>query len=32
LYDDAKQRGWFVISMRDDWKQVFPSSKEETAR
>jgi hypothetical protein len=32
LYDDAKQRGWFVISMRDDWKQVFPSSKEEIAR
>jgi haloacid dehalogenase-like hydrolase len=32
LYDDAKQRGWFVISMRDDWKQVFPSSNEETAR
>ncbi len=24
LYDEAKQRGWIVISMKDDWKQVFP--------
>jgi len=25
LYDEAKQRGWIIISMKDDWKQVFPS-------
>jgi len=25
LYDEAKQRGWVIISMKDDWKQVFPS-------
>lgn len=23
LYDEAKARGWFVISMKDDWKKVF---------
>ena len=23
LYDEAKQRGWIVISMKNDWKQVF---------
>ena len=23
LYDKAKQRGWIVISMKNDWKQVF---------
>ena len=23
LYDEAKQRGWTVISMKNDWKQVF---------
>ncbi len=22
--DEARQRGWTVISIRDDWKQVFP--------
>ncbi len=22
--DEARQRGWTVISMRNDWKQVFP--------
>jgi hypothetical protein len=27
LYDEAKQRGWFVISMKDDWKHLFPSSR-----
>ena len=23
LYDEAKKRGWFVISMKNDWKRVF---------
>ncbi|MFO1394114.1 MAG: HAD family hydrolase [Steroidobacteraceae bacterium] len=23
LYDEAKQRGWVVISMKDDWKTIF---------
>lgn len=23
LYDEAKKRGWTVISMKDDWKKVF---------
>jgi len=27
LYDEARQRGWIVISMKDDWKHVFPSSR-----
>ena len=26
LYDEAKQRGWVVVSMKDDWRKVFPSS------
>jgi phosphoserine phosphatase len=28
LLDEAKQRGWVVISMKDDWKTVFPAAKE----
>jgi phosphoglycolate phosphatase-like HAD superfamily hydrolase len=24
LYDEAKKNGWFVISMKNDWKVVFP--------
>jgi phosphoserine phosphatase len=24
LYDEAKKRGWPVISMKNDWKRVFP--------
>jgi phosphoglycolate phosphatase-like HAD superfamily hydrolase len=28
LYDEAMQKGWIVISMKNDWKTVFP----ETAR
>ncbi|MGH6921622.1 MAG: HAD family hydrolase [Geminicoccaceae bacterium] len=24
LLDEAKQRGWIVISMKNDWKTVFP--------
>ena len=23
LYDEAKQRGWTVISMKNDWKRIF---------
>jgi len=23
LYDEARQRGWFVISMKNDWNRVF---------
>jgi len=23
LYDEAKKKGWVVISMKDDWKQIF---------
>ena len=26
LFDEAKQRGWTVISMKNDWKTVFPWS------
>ena len=28
LMDEAKQRGWTVISMKNDWKTVFPWSEE----
>ncbi|HEV7732603.1 MAG TPA: HAD family hydrolase [Candidatus Binatia bacterium] len=24
LYDEAMKRGWTVISMKDDWKRIFP--------
>jgi hypothetical protein len=24
LYDEARQRGWIIVSIKDDWKQVFP--------
>jgi phosphoglycolate phosphatase-like HAD superfamily hydrolase len=24
LYDEAKMDGWFVISMKNDWKVIFP--------
>ncbi len=24
LYDEAKKDGWVVISMKNDWKQIFP--------
>ncbi len=27
LYDEAKQKGWTVISMKDDWKQIFAFEK-----
>ena len=26
LMDEAKQRGWVVISMKDDWKTIFPEN------
>ena len=26
LMDEAKQRGWTVISMKNDWKQIFPAT------
>ena len=25
LYDEAKAKGWTVISMKNDWKQIFLS-------
>ena len=27
LYDEAKKNGWIVISMKDDWKQIFAFEK-----
>lgn len=27
LYDEARKRGWVVISMKDDWKRIFPFDK-----
>jgi hypothetical protein len=27
LYDEAKKRGWFVISMKNDWKTLFAFDK-----
>lgn len=27
LYDEAKRAGWFVISMKNDWKRVFAFEK-----
>jgi phosphoglycolate phosphatase-like HAD superfamily hydrolase len=26
LMDEAKQKGWVVISMKDDWKTIFPEA------
>ena len=26
LYDEATRKGWTVISIKNDWKQLFPSS------
>jgi hypothetical protein len=23
-YDEAKKQGWIVISMKNDWKVIFP--------
>jgi phosphoserine phosphatase len=30
LYDEAKQRGWFVISMKSDWKRIFSFDPSQT--
>ncbi len=27
LYDEAKAKGWIVISMKNDWKQIFSWEK-----
>jgi len=27
LYDQAKKGGWTVVSMKDDWKTVFPAAR-----
>jgi hypothetical protein len=27
LYDEAKSKGWIVISMKDDWKRIFAWEK-----
>ena len=27
LMDEAKKKGWIVISMKDDWKTIFPATK-----
>ena len=27
LYEEAKKQGWIVISMKDDWKQIFAFEK-----
>jgi phosphoserine phosphatase len=27
LYDEAKKEGWTVVSMKDDWKQVFTAEQ-----
>jgi len=24
LHDDAKKKGWVIISMKSDWKRIFP--------
>ena len=27
LYDEAKKKGWVVVSMKNDWKQIFAFEK-----
>jgi hypothetical protein len=27
LYDEAQKKGWNVISMKNDWKQIFSFDK-----
>jgi len=27
LYDEAKKKGWTIISMKNDWKQIFAFEK-----
>jgi len=24
MYDMAKKQGWVIISMKNDWKRIFP--------
>lgn len=26
-WDEANAKGWIVLSMKDDWKMIFPSAK-----
>jgi hypothetical protein len=26
LYDEARKKGWIVISMKNDWNEIFPST------
>jgi hypothetical protein len=28
LYDEASKRGWVVISMKQDWRRLFPFDPE----
>lgn len=28
LYDEAKVKGWFVVSMKNDWKRIFAFEKQ----
>jgi phosphoglycolate phosphatase-like HAD superfamily hydrolase len=30
LYDEAKKKGWVIISMKDDWKTIFSSANAES--
>jgi hypothetical protein len=29
VYDEAQKEGWTVVSMKDNWKQVFPATQSE---
>jgi len=29
VYDEAQKEGWTVVSMKDDWKTVFPAAQSE---
>ena len=31
VYDEAQKEGWTVVSMKDDWKQVFPAGQSPVA-
>jgi len=30
LMDDAKKKGWVVISMKDDWQTIFPPATKQS--
>ena len=32
LYEEAKKESWTVVSMKNDWKTVFPGAQSEVAR